>query len=556
MSHATGIHWRVPATLLIALLVLILRPGSVVGAEQMSFEVKTGEPATLTFWNRPIATFHAEVDDIRPQDRVERATRKIATILESSPGARATAVPGSLANLSGFFIQIDGQQAFALIPQDIDGMSGETLEQAVRQTVTSLQEALDARREQKRLPLLLQGAGLAFVATLALAAMLWGVGWLHRRALERQRLLASVALKVGGLDLHPLLRSVERGAIKLTSLGLVAIAVYVWLTFVLGLFPLTRPWANQLAKFLMELAETLASGALEALPGLFTVLVIFVLTRMVARSIDGFFTTVERGLVRVSWLAPDTARATRRLTAVLIWIFALTVAYPYIPGSESDAFKGISVFVGLMVSLGSAGLINQVMSGLVVAYSRALRAGEYVKVGETEGTVTEVGILSTKVMSPRREAITVPNAVLIGSAITNYSRLADDDGAVASTTVTIGYDTPWRQVHAMLALAAERTPDVRKDPKPFVLQRSLSDFYPEYQLVFNLDHPDQRIRVLSELHANIQDVFNEYGVQIMSPHFELQPAEKVWSPREQWHAAPARPPESEPEMPDPVRSAS
>jgi small-conductance mechanosensitive channel len=149
-------------------------------------------------------------------------------------------------------------------------------------------------------------------------------------------------------------------------------------------------------------------------------------------------------------------------------------------------------------------------------------------------------MLSTKVVTPRREAITVPNAVLVGSSITNYSRLADDQGAMAGTTVTIGYDTPWRQVHAMLALAAERTPGVRKAPKPFVLQRSLSDFYPEYQLVVHLDQPQTRIRVLSDLHANIQDVFNEFGVQIMSPHFKDQPAEKVWVPKGQWFAAPAR----------------
>jgi small-conductance mechanosensitive channel len=159
--------------------------------------------------------------------------------------------------------------------------------------------------------------------------------------------------------------------------------------------------------------------------------------------------------------------------------------------------------------------------------------------GDTEGTVSEVGMLSTKVVTPKREAVTVPNAVLVGSAITNYSRLAEDKGAIVGTNVTIGYDTPWRQVHAMLELAAARTPGVWKEPKPFVLQRALADFYPEYQLVVHLDRPEQRIGVLSDLHANIQDVFNEYGVQIMSPNFVAQPVEKVWVPKEQWHAAPA-----------------
>jgi len=528
------------STILMALVLWVLTAGGAPAAEPMQYEVRSGEPATLTFWNRPIVTLHAEIDDIRPMDRVQRIERKIEGILKTAPGEKASAAPATLANLSGYWIRIDGQEAFGLLPQDVDSITGETLDEVVGKAVVALQGALDARREQQSLPQLLWGIGMALVATVALGLVLWALLHFHHRALRRERLLTKAGVKVGGIDLHPYVQALERAAIKLTSLGLTAIAVYLWLTFVFGRFPLTRPLGVGLADFLIDLLTTLATGALDALPGLFTVLVIFVLTRMLVRTVDGFFGAVERGALSVAWLAPDTAKASRRLTNVLIWVFALTVAYPYIPGSSSDAFKGISVFVGLMVSLGSAGLINQVMSGLVVAYSRALKAGEYVKVGETEGTVSEVGMLSTKVITPKREAITVPNAVLVGSAITNYSRLTEDQGAIVGTTVTIGYDAPWRQVHAMLALAAERTAGVRKAPQPFVLQRSLSDFYPEYQLVVHLDRPETRIRILSDLHANIQDVFNEFGVQIMSPHFEKQPAEKVWVPKEQWHAAPAR----------------
>jgi small-conductance mechanosensitive channel len=243
--------------------------------------------------------------------------------------------------------------------------------------------------------------------------------------------------------------------------------------------------------------------------------------------VNRFFRSVEIGWLRVSWLEAETARATRRLAIVLIWIFALTVAYPYIPGSQSDAFKGISVFVGLMISLGSAGFVNQLMSGLVIVYSRALKPGDFVQVGDSEGTITEVGMLSTKMVTPIRHEVTIPNAVLVGSKVTNFSRLADKDtGSVVPTEVTIGYDTSWRQVHAMLQIAAERTPSVRREPKPVVIQRALSDFYVAYQLLVSIDKPETRRAVLSELHASIQDVFNEYGVQIMSPNFENQPEGK------------------------------
>jgi small-conductance mechanosensitive channel len=264
------------------------------------------------------------------------------------------------------------------------------------------------------------------------------------------------------------------------------------------------------------------------------VILIFLATRIVTRIIAGIFTQVERGDLALQWLHRDTGRATRRLVIALTWVFAVTVAYPYIPGSESDAFKGVSVLVGLMVSLGSAGLINQIMSGLVVVYSRALKRGEFVRIGDDLGTVTDVGMLSTKILTRKREEITIPNAVLVSAKTVNYSRSAGEAGIGIGTTVTVGYDAPWRLVHAMLLHAAGRTSGIRKDPAPLVLQRSLSNFYVEYELVFSTDEPEERFLILSELHTNIQDAFNEHGVQIMSPAFESQPEEKVFVPQSKW----------------------
>ncbi|MFZ1538805.1 MAG: mechanosensitive ion channel domain-containing protein [Chromatiaceae bacterium] len=504
-------------------------------------EVHQGEPATLTFWNRELVVLRAVIEGITPAERVRRIQGKIADILAVTPGDKVEAVPGTFANLTGYWIQIDGNQVFGLLPEDADGMTGETLEAQMGRTVAVLQESLNARHEQHNLPLILEGVGKAAAATLILGLVLWGVTRLHARAMRRHSLLTPTLVKVGGLHLRPILSGLERALIKATSFGLAAIAVYLWMTSVFSGFPFSRPWGDRLARFLLDMLANFAAGAIQALPGLFTVLVIFVLTRIIVRAVDSFYQTVERGAMSVSWLHADTAKATRRLTVVLIWIFAVTVAYPYIPGSDSEAFKGISVFVGLMVSLGSAGLVNQVMSGLVVAYSRALKAGEFVQLGNTLGTVSEVNMLSTKVITPKRETVTVPNAVLVSSPITNYSRLADEQGAIVGTKVTIGYDTPWRQVHAMLAMAAQRTSLVRQEPAPYVMQRALADFYPEYELIVHIDHPEQRGVVLSELHAHIQDVFNEYGVQIMSPNFRDQPEQKVWVPKGDWFAAPAEP---------------
>jgi small-conductance mechanosensitive channel len=524
-------------------LVWALAAGATLAADpkDLQIQVHQGEPASLTFWNREVAILRAEIDGITPAERVRRIHGKIAGVLGVQPGAKAEAIPGTFANLTGYWVRIDGLPVFGLVPEDADTLTGEPFEEQVQQTVAALQGALDARREQRNLPMILEGIGLALAATLLLGLLLWGVYRLHVRAMRRQDLLEPVLIKVGGLNLRPVLTGLQHTGIKLTTFGLGAIGVYVWLTFIFSRFPFTQPWGEGLALFLLSLLSTFAEGALQALPGLFTVLVIFVLTRIIVRAVDSFYRTVEHGALAVSWLQADTAKATRRLTVTLVWIFAITIAYPYIPGSDSQAFKGISVFVGLMVSLGSAGLVNQVMSGLVVAYSRALKAGEFVQVGNTLGTVSEVNMLATKVITPKRETVTVPNAVLVSSPITNYSRLADERGAIIGTKVTIGYDTPWRQVHAMLTLAAQRTSLVRQDPAPFVMQRALSDFYPEYELIVHIDHPEQRGKALSELHAQIQDVFNEYGVQIMSPNFVNQPEQKVWVDKGQWYEAPAAP---------------
>jgi len=194
-----------------------------------------------------------------------------------------------------------------------------------------------------------------------------------------------------------------------------------------------------------------------------------------------------------------------------------------------------------MLSIGASGVVNQAVSGLMLMYTKALRPGEFVQIGETEGTVTSVGFLTTRIETLRNVEVTLPNAYLAGTVTRNYSRLAVNGGMRLPTSVTIGYDTPWRQVHAMLQIAAERTSRIAIDPPPRVLQTALHDFYVEYTLLVSLADPKLKALVLNELHTHIQDVFNEFGVQIMSPNYEADPADKKFVPKEQWFQAPAQP---------------
>ena len=269
---------------------------------------------------------------------------------------------------------------------------------------------------------------------------------------------------------------------------------------------------------------------------------ILLLTRFVARLVQLLFQGIESGRISLPWIYPETAQPTRKLFTLGIWLFGIALAYPHLPGSNSDAFRGLSVFVGLVVSLGSSGLVNQVMSGFTLTYSRALRHGDFVQVADTIGTVEGLGTLSTKIKTARGEDVTIPNAVMVSNTVTNYTRFADE-GVFVPTSISIGYDVPWRQVQALLLLAASRTPGVRGKPAPVVRQPTLADSYVQYTLFFCLERPAERAITLAAVNTSILDAFNEYGVQITSPNYEGDPEKPKIVPRDQWFAAPAMPPD-------------
>lgn len=233
----------------------------------------------------------------------------------------------------------------------------------------------------------------------------------------------------------------------------------------------------------------------------------------------------------------------------VVLALALVMAYPYLPGSGTEALKGVSVFAGLLISLGASSAVSGVISGYLTTFGRVFKAGDLIKVGEVMGVVTEVRLLTTRVRTIRNEEVTIPNATITTSSLVNYSVLARTRGLVLQTEVGIGYEVPWRQVHAMLVDAAARTPVVLKEPAPFVRQKQLGDFAVVYQLNAYKDSAEGLMDAYSALHQNILDVFNEHGVQIMTPAYEGDPAEPKIVPREQWYAAPAQPPAARGEGP-------
>jgi small-conductance mechanosensitive channel len=498
--------------------------------------------ATLEIWNRPIVTLRATFGARTPARRVELAAERIEDLPYAALTGEITRVPVGIGEVYGAIITVDGRLMFSLAEADVDAESGESFDAYATHAIDNLRDALHARAEQREGQVLLRSFAHALPATLLFLAIVYLLSrtrsWITRQASaaseESLRRMSRL-----GLDVRRQVAVVLRLLATGLTWAIAAVATYLWLTYALVQFPYTEPWGAQLGHFLRQTLGDLAQGLLYAVPRIVVIALIFGITRGAVGFVNAFFRNIERGWVRVAWFDAETARATRRLVVVMLWIFGLTAAYPHIPGSHSEAFRGISVFLGLVVSLGSTGLVNQVMSGFVVIYSRAMRSGDWVRVGEVEGRVKEIGMLSTKLSTVRREEVAIPNAVLVGTATTNYTSLAGSDGPLVTTAVTIGYDAPWRQVHALLELAASRTPGIRKTPEPRVLQRGLSDYYVEYQLLAHLERAEDRFEVLSALHANIQDAFNEAGVQIMSPHYVMQPPEPVVVPKEKWFAKPA-----------------
>lgn len=504
--------------------------------------------AEVVVQNRLIAVMRGDLLGYSPTERANGATQRVLAILEKDgPGKLSIReVPEGL----GF--TVDGEFAFFLTPRDAHLFAGESLESIASQARESLETLLRERAERRDPQAIAIAASLASVATLIYVGLLGLIVVANRRV--RQRVTSAIAPRARGmriagvsaLELRHFLRGV-RALVTGLSWVLGALITYVWIVYVFERFPYTRSWGERLLDELLASAEHFLRVIIDAVPGLFTVVVIYFLARWITQLSGSFFSRVEAGHVSVGWLDADTASPTKRIVSVVVWLFALAMAYPYLPGAQTDAFKGLSVLVGLMISIGASNLVGQAASGMILMYARSYRAGEFVRIGDTEGAVAELGLFSTRVRTGIGEEVMLPNSLVLSQTSKNYSRAAPGPAFLVDTSVSIAYSTPWRQVRAMLREAASRTPGVLSEPAPKVLQTALSDFYVEYRMscLAGAESPGLRAEVLDQLHANIQDVFNEHGVQIMSPHYMTDPPEAQVVPQAKWYAAPAEPPAGE-----------
>lgn len=431
----------------------------------------------------------------------------------------------------------------------LEGVRREVLAEA---TQLRLRETLTNYRLDRTSPVLLTNTLYAIAATLVAAGLLFGFRRGFKRLdnyVERQlkRHLKAFETQSARFVRAQQLAKLLRSLVRLVYAVLIALTIYFYLNFVLGLYPWTRPVAYWLFDLILDPLRSMGSAVLDAIPDLVFLVILFFVARYVLRMFRVFFEGIDRGAIKLASFEQEWAWPTYRILRLLVVIFALVVAYPYVPGSQSDAFKGISLFLGLIVSLGSSSIIANIIAGYSLAYRRPFKIGDRVKINDTLGDVIEMRVLVARLRSLKNEEIVIPSTSILNGEVVNYSTLATEQGLILHTTVGIGYETPWRQVEAMLKLAAERTPGLLRQPEPFVLQKSLGDFAVNYELNVYSDDPRNMMPLYSALHRSILDVFNEYGVAIMTPAYESDPAEPKLVPRDQWYAAPAVPPDESPE---------
>ncbi len=392
------------------------------------------------------------------------------------------------------------------------------------QYATQIRSALTSLRGEYTYKSLIIDGLYAVLTTLVLVLLLIGIRRASPRvyaAIERFRRSRVRTIRIQSLELVSAARiaAILRQTVRLARLALTILLLYFYIPLVFSFFPWTREFGATLLDYVLNPIRAGWAAMISYLPNLLVVFVIVGFAYLVIRLGRFIFREIERGTITWPGFYPEWAMPTFKIVELLILAFTLVVMFPYLPGSDSPAFRGVSIFLGILFSLGSTSAIANIVAGVILTYTRAFKVGDRVKIADTVGDVVSKTLLATHVRTIKNVHITVPNSLVLGSHIINYSVSAQEQPLILHTTVSIGYDAPWRQVHALLIAAANGTAGILQDPAPFVLQTSLDDFYVSYEINACTGQPSRMAVIYSELNQNIQDQFNEAGLEIMSPHF-------------------------------------
>jgi small-conductance mechanosensitive channel len=442
-------------------------------------------------------------------------------------------------------IAADGQLVMNVYDADakVEGVPRQVIANLYLEKIRS---AVVSYRADRSAPALRRAGTEALVTTLVFAVLVIAVVWLRRKldslldSRYRQRIDALAAKSQDIVSVKRVWTVLDAALRHARSAAIVVLAL-VYLQQVFRLFPYTRPAANRVTGYVVGPLETMWASFVSKVPDLIFLAILVIVVRIILGVIRRFFEAVEQERIHLANFDREWATPTYKLLRPMVVAFAIVVGYPYIPGSGSEAFKGVSLFLGIVFSLGSSSFIANMIAGYSMTYRRAFKLGDVVQIGDVRGVVSAVRLQVTHVRTIKNEEVVVPNSQILNASVINYSSLAQSNGLILHTTVGIGYETPWRQVEAMLLEAARRTPGLMTEPPPFVFHLQLGDFCVTYELNVYCADPLRMRAVYTDLHRHILDVFNEYGVQIMTPAYEGDPEIPKVVPKEQWYLAPAKP---------------
>jgi small-conductance mechanosensitive channel len=514
--------------------------------KEPSKETKTGNEQPVILGDKILFYLPTESEGLKVANRAEDISKRIKTIADSTRVKVDSITIFDFKSPMSFIVAGD-KMLMAVVDQDAI-LKGTSRQQVAAEYSQVIRTAIEKYRKDRSLKQLIYSVLYTFLATIVLIAILTLFGKIKHiidRRIEERFQSWKKGLQIKSVEIvraekiHELLK----GSVKGIRFILVLVFLYIYLQLELGFFPATRSIADQILGYVLSPLITLGKGFSKNIPNFLFIIILVLLVRYVLKAMKAFFHGIEKERVKIHGFYPEWGKSTYQLLSFLIIAFCVVIAFPYVPGSDSPAFKGVSVFVGVLFSLGAQSSLSNIIAGFALTYRRAFLVGDRVRIADFTGDVLDTRLQVTILRTVKNEEIIVPNSMILNSHVINYSAKAREIGLILHTAVTIGYDTPWRQVHAMLLMAARNTPGLLVEPEPFVLQNSLDDFYVTYELNVYTDKPEKMTVFYSELHQNILDVFNEYGVQIMSPNYLADRAEPAIVTKERWYAPPAKPPD-------------
>ncbi len=529
------------------MLVLVTLLACLPGVDRARAQEATSPPAEAEVATAPVEIDGVELFRVRgvsslPAEQRARAIRERIIAVAADPSIapesfRTVEAEGTTRILAGDRLIMTVVDADATIEQLRRTELAQAHLSRLQQAVVDYRAARSPRT-LKRAFLTLLVATLLLVVVVAALLRFWRAldRFLMRRLESRIRSVEIQSFEI--MRAEHIWSALRSGLLAIRMIVLLCLGL-VYLNVVLAQFPWTRGLSRDMASFVLGPLQVMAQGIVASIPSLVFLVVLFLVIRLVLRLLRLFFQAVRRGTVTLAGFEPEWAEPTYKIVRLAVVGFALVVAYPYIPGSRSAAFQGVSLFVGIVFSLGSSSAISNIIAGYMMTYRRALRVGDRVKIGEAFGDVIEMRLQVTHLRSFKNEEIIIPNSQILAGEVINYSSLSREHGLILHTDVAIRYEIPWRQVEAMLLTAAERTEGLSREPPPFVFQKSLGEFAVTYEINAYCSDIKRMMHLYTALHRNILDIFNEYGVQIMTPAYEGDPETPKIVPRQEWYAAPA-----------------